>query len=112
MALDRRWLLGAGIFAMHFALQIGTLLGAFSLGMGRFGTGEPAGNAETVLAAASGILTFPIVWGMGVLPKSFHNAVSGLGIAGTILGYVPFVLNSAIWGMIAQHAYGQLKKRK
>ncbi|MBI4210708.1 MAG: hypothetical protein HY544_04355 [Candidatus Diapherotrites archaeon] len=112
MALDRRMAIGIGVSAAHFALQLATLFAAFSMSMQRFDTMAAKGTAETLLTAMSAILAFPIVWAIGLLPKSILNSISGMGMAGSIIGYIPYVLNSAVWGIAAIVAYDSLKKRK
>ena len=86
----RRALVVAGITVAHFVLSVGLFLTEFGMGMARFDTGAEASIGERVFGVVVSVLHSPVVTvGLAVIPA---RALPRLW------GYVPFMLNSLLWG--------------
>ena len=80
----------AGIAIAHFAVSLTLFFEQFGMGMARFDTGAEASIGERVLGVVVSVLHSPVVTvGLAVIPA---RALPGLW------GYVPFMLNSLLWG--------------
>ncbi|HTY63847.1 MAG TPA: hypothetical protein VMG30_16485 [Acidobacteriota bacterium] len=84
----------AGLTLLHAAISWGMFLFSFAAGMSRFDTGAAAGIGERAISLLSRLLFWPIYyplveWG----PRPLIWFFDGL------LGYIPILLNSLIWGV-------------
>ncbi len=100
--LKKLALIIAVFFFAHFILQLGFLLLGFSAGMEHFDNPD-----ENTLKTKSElyfngytVLSFPLLF--------IADRMIPLGILPGILGYIPFILNSALWSLVL---YFLIKKR-
>lgn len=78
-----------GLTALHFGVSWATFLMAFGSRMGRFDSGRPATPVESVIQVAAAVLLFPFSILAVHLPAGWFPG---------LWGYIPFLLNSALWG--------------
>jgi hypothetical protein len=80
-----------GLSVVHLIFQFFSFFGAMLLGLQRFGSTDPVSIPEGFLHLISTILMFPIAT---PLMKSwpYHT--------GFPLEYVPFMINSLLWGTV------------
>lgn len=89
----------------HALVSVGIMVFTFGKQMGRFDSLEPASLSERMLRALSEILFLPlfsVVVRVPFLSKFFAG----------LLGYVPILLNSLIWGISIWYLYSWLTCKK
>ena len=87
---SRRWIF---LFAsIHFFLHLILFMYSFSSSMNQFDSSEAATLVEKIGQFSASILQFPIV-------TTFH-AIRPPGPLPPALQYVPFFLNSGLWGVV------------
>lgn len=97
----------AALTALHAVLSVGLMVFTFSAGMDRFETGAPASWFEKSARIASNILFLPLVYPLT------HWAPAGIGkIFSGLLGYLPIILNSLLWGMSGAWLLAGRSKKK
>jgi hypothetical protein len=79
------------IAAVHLVASVTLTVATYCLGMARFDTGAPPTSAERVIEACAQVLRFPVVTGA---------SSAGLRFPGPT-GYLPFILNSLVWAVVA-----------
>lgn len=99
----RKLLAIAVVASVHAALSLGAFLIGFGHTMARFETGAPPTLSERVIDAAILILFFPVVH---LARQAPHGWFSGLW------GYVPFLLNSAVWAVLVVYAWQAFRDRE
>jgi len=77
------------IAIVHFVASLAFLMLSFSDSMARFDTGEPRNMMGSVIYYTSELLTFPIVKIIEHTDLRFHS---------TVTQYIPFMVNSLVWG--------------
>ena len=87
----------------HFIVSRVLFIWSFGLGMARFDTGQPASARERTAEGASNVLDFPIRLIVDQLPP---DLMPGL------IGYIPFVVNSLIWGLVIWFVYSRIVNAK
>jgi hypothetical protein len=89
--MNRKWITVFLLITIGwYAATLGTMIFGFSISMSTFDTGEPTPLLGTILITLFNILGFPL-FSFG--PK-LGNIFPGL------LGHIPLLLNSAVWGLI------------
>lgn len=89
------------IAAVHFVVSLAFLMLSFSDSMARLDTGEPRSVMGSVIYYTSELLAFPIV-------KIAEH--TGLQFHSTISQYIPFVVNSLVWGWFAVFILRRLRR--
>ncbi len=74
---------------------------SFSDSMARFDTGEPRSVMGSVIYYTSELLAFPIVKIVEHTGLQFHSTISQ---------YIPFVVNSLVWGWFAVFILRRLRR--
>ena len=87
----------------HFIVSRVLFIWSFGLGMARFDTGQPATALERITEGASNVLDFPITLVVNQRPQ---DLMPGL------VGYIPFVVNSLIWGLVIWFVYSRIVNAK
>lgn len=87
----------------HASLSIYALLHAFSAGMARFDTGQAPSIFEKLTDAFVLVMFFPLVHLCQHAPKGWFSG---------LWGYLPILLNSALWAWVMIHAYDWLRARR
>jgi hypothetical protein len=95
-------LLFVSVTTIHFVASIVLLLYVFGIGMARFDSGAPESPAESVMGWAFAILSFPFLTLLERLPVARFPG---------LWGYVPFLLNSCVWGLAAVVVRWRLRAR-
>lgn len=89
------------IAAVHFVVSLALLMLSFSDSMARFDTGEPRSMMGSVIYYTSELLAFPIVKFVEHTGLQFHS---------TIAQYIPFLVNSLIWGWFVVFILRRLRR--
>ena len=89
-----------GITAVHAVLTVGLFVVGFAMSMGRFERGGDPSPLEALALALAEILRWPLCeplvrWGV----RWVHTVFAG------VLGWVPFLVNSAVWGTVLWMAW-------
>lgn len=93
------WIIAIAV--VHFALSLAFLMLSFSDSMARFDTGEPRSMLGSVIYYTSELLAFPIVKIVQHTRLQFHSTFSQ---------YIPFVVNSLVWGWIVVFVMRRLRR--
>ena len=92
------------IAVAHFIVSRTLFIWAFGREMARFDTGQPPSGLDRVAGGGlSRVLDFPI------LPLINHLSSNWLP---GLLGYLPFMVNSLIWGVIAWFVVSRIVNAK
>ncbi len=89
------------IAAVHFVVSLAFLMLSFSDSMARLDTGEPRSMMGSVIYNKSELLAFAIVKIVEHTGLQFHS---------TITQYIPFVVNSLVWGWFVVFILGRLRR--
>ncbi len=89
----RKWIVITTIAFIHFVSSVVLVLMSFATSMTRFDTGMPATQGDRLIQLGANILNFPLV-SLALLPNFL------VGIANGVLGWLIFVANSLLWGMV------------
>ena len=81
------WVLGLAI--AHFAASRWLFLISFGIGMSQFDTGEPLSTSQALVTHVSELLDLPLTLVLDLIPTRWFPG---------LWGYIPFFLNSTIWG--------------
>ena len=92
-----------GISLLHFIVQLVVGATVFAMSMGRFDTGAPASFVERVLDILMNVLWLPLAL---PLVKVLHWN------RGFPLEYIPFMLNSIVWGILLSWSWARWKARR
>ena len=87
----------------HFIVSRALFIWSFGLGMARFDTGQSASAFERMAEGVSNVLDFPIALLINQLPPAWL-----LGL----VGYIPFVFNSVVWGFVIWFVYSRIVNAK
>jgi len=87
------------IAMVHFIISHVLFIWSFGLGMARFDKGQPATALERIAEGVANVLDFPITLLVNQLPPTW---LSGL------VGYIPDVVNSLIWGLVVWFVYSRV----
>lgn len=90
----------AAVFSVHLASSLGSLLVGVGHTMARVETGAAPTLGERAIDLAMQVLLFPLVHLARQAPQGWFPGA---------WGYVPFLLNSALWAMLAVHAWRAAK---
>jgi len=93
-------LLFVSVTAVHFACSTALLFYVFAVGMARFDSGLPSSPAETVAGWLFAAMAFPVL--------TLLERVSAVRFPG-LWGYIPFVINSSLWGLAVVGARRRLR---
>ena len=88
--------------ACHFVLSLVALFVTFGISMSRFDTGDPPSASETVIEWVADVLHFPLVPLAEASPVRFSS---------TWAEYMPFILNSLLWGAVIYYMVAYIKRR-
>ena len=88
---------------VHFFISRALFIWSFGLGMARFDTGQPATALERIAEGVSNALDFPVVLFVNQLPT---DRLPGF------VGYIPFVVNSFVWGLVIWFMYSRIVNAK
>lgn len=90
--------------AGHLFVSLTAFFSSFAAGMSRFETGAPSSSLESALETLSAVLLFPVFpLAATILPKA----------AAFPFQYIPFLLNSLLWGACLYFsASGLVRRRK
>jgi hypothetical protein len=105
--MKRRIIEIAAITLIHAALSMVVFLRDFSLGMRRFDTGADPTTLERVIHTTSQILFLPLF-----TPFVRHGGNMFHQVFGGILGYVPLLLNSLVWGTAIWITWELIQRRR
>jgi len=101
--MNRRWItVFMLITIVWYAATVGTMIFGFSISMSTFSTGEPTPLLGTILITLSNILGSPFL----LFGPKLGNIFPGL------LGHIPVLLNSALWGFILTFGIRKIIKWK
>ena len=89
------------IAAVHFVVSLALLMLSFSDSMARFDTGEPRSVMGSVIYYMSELLAFSIVKIVEHTGLQFHS---------TITQYIPFMVNSLVWGWFVVFILRRLRR--
>ena len=93
-----------GLLALgHFALSVASVFLALGAGWRRFDTGEAATLVDRAIDGLSAVCMFPLVTAAYALPGRHFDG---------LLGWLPFVANSAMWGVALYAAARALSRRR
>ena len=88
--------------ACHLVLSLVALFATFGATMSRFDTGDSPSAFETVIEGVADVLHFPLVLLVSLSPVRFSSAWAE---------YMPFVLNSLLWGAVIYYLVAYIKRR-
>lgn len=93
------WIIAIAV--VHFVVSLVLLMVSFSDSMARFDTGEPRSVMGSVIYYTSELLAFAIVKIVEHTGLQFHSTISQ---------YIPFVVNSLVWGWFAVFILRRLRR--
>ncbi len=85
---------------LHLVATVALTLATINLRMDRFDTGAPPMRTERTIEACGQVLRFPIVM------AAFASKLRFPGLT----GYLPFILNSLLWGVAASGLFLGLRR--
>jgi predicted neutral ceramidase superfamily lipid hydrolase len=89
--------------AGHFILSLVALFMTLGASMSRFDTGGSPSASETVIAVVAAVLHFPLVL--------LVQALSPIRFSSSWAEYIPFVLNSLLWGASIYYFVAYIKRK-
>jgi hypothetical protein len=89
--------------ACHFSLSLIVLFATLGASMSRFDTGGSPSISETFIAAVAAVLHFPLVL--------LVEALSPIRFSSSWAEYVPFILNSLLWGAGIYYFVAYLRRK-
>ena len=91
------------IALVHFFISRALFIWSFGLSMARFDMGKPATALEWFAEGVSNVLDFPIALLINQLPPAWFPG---------LVGYIPFVINSVVWGLVVWFVYSRTVNAK
>jgi hypothetical protein len=92
-----------GLAACHFVVSMGAFFLSFAGSMSQFETGPPQSISKAALEMVSAVLLFPVFpLVVSIIPKAVPSSFQ----------YVPFLLNSLLWGTVLYFLALWFKRRR